>query len=158
MSLFGIEMDDMVKMPPGRGLEADGNDLILDPAQALPPPKISGKVTAVRIEGEQVVQTFGSGPPAGRLIPYAEVRNYMHFKGGVLRFGRLTMNPADLALIDQDPSDPFDFSLDRYNDQLVAGYSKNTPSHALKTYMPDLNRLNGPRETSPRNPRAKGAR
>ncbi|PYQ03033.1 MAG: hypothetical protein DMF82_14290, partial [Acidobacteria bacterium] len=37
--------------------------------------------------------------------------------------------------------DPFDFNLDRYNDQLVAGYSKNTPSRGLKTFMPDANDL-----------------
>ena len=28
--------------------------------------------------------------------------------------------------------------------QLVAGYSKNTPDHGLKTYMPDIDHLNAP--------------
>lgn len=49
------------------------------------------------------------------------------------------MKGADLQLIDQDPRDAFDFSPADYNVQLVAGYSKNTPQHGLKTYMPDLN-------------------
>ena len=65
----------------------------------------------------------------------------MYYRGGVLRFGKLTMNDADMQLIDPDPADPFDFFQDRYNVQLVAGYSKNTPEHALKVYMPDYHRV-----------------
>jgi len=108
----------------------------------LPPPRIRGDVTSVRIEGDQVIQVFGAGPAAGRrLCPYASYRNYMYFRGGNLRFGKLTMTDADLALIDQDANDPFDFNLDHYNEQLVAGYSKNTPSHGLKTFMPDFDDL-----------------
>lgn len=51
------------------------------------------------------------------------------------------MSNADLKLIDMDPRDPFDFYSARYNEQLVAGYSKNTPDHALRTYMPDFGDL-----------------
>jgi hypothetical protein len=142
MGLLGIEMDDMVKIQSGRGIAVDDNDFILDPQWMLPPPRIRGNVTSVRIEGDEVVQVFGSGPAAGRrLCPYASYRNYMYFRGGNLRFGKLTMADTDLALIDQDPKDPFDFDLDRYNLQLVAGYSKNTPSRGLKTFMPDADDL-----------------
>jgi len=65
----------------------------------------------------------------------------MYYRGGVLRFGKLTMSDADMELIDQSPADPFDFFQDRYNDQLVAGYSKNTRDHGLKVYMPDYYRI-----------------
>jgi hypothetical protein len=142
MGLLGIEMDDMVKIQAGRGIVVEDNDFILDPQQMLPAPRIRGNVTSVRIEGDQVVQVFGTGTaPGRRLLPYAQYRNYMYFRGGNLRFGKLTMADADLALIDQDAKDPFDFNLDRYNDQLVAGYSKNTRSHGLKTFMPDADDL-----------------
>ncbi len=142
MGLLGIEMDDMVKIQAGRGIVVEDNDFILDPQQMLPAPRIRGNVTSVRIEGDQVIQVFGTGPaPGRRLLPYAQYRNYMYFRGGNLRFGKLTMTGADLALIDEDPKDPFDFNLDRYNDQLVAGYSKNTPNHGLKTFMPDADDL-----------------
>jgi hypothetical protein len=40
-----------------------------------------------------------------------------------------------------DPRDPFDFDSARYNEQLVAGYSKNTPQKGLRTYMPDFGDL-----------------
>jgi hypothetical protein len=146
MGLLGLEMDDMVKIQAGRGIAVDDNDFILDPQEMLPPPRIRGKVTSVRIDGDQVIQVFGAGPAAGRrLCPYSSYRNYMYFRGGNLRFGKLTMSGADLALIDQDPKDAFDFNLDRYNDQLVAGYSKNTRSRGLKTFMPDANDLQASR-------------
>jgi hypothetical protein len=65
----------------------------------------------------------------------------MYYRGGTLRFGKLTMADTDLLLVDADQKDPFDFSPERYNDQLVAGYSKNTRAHGLIVYMPDLNDL-----------------
>jgi hypothetical protein len=149
MGLLGIEMDDMVKIQAGRGIVVEDNDFILDPQQMLPPPHIRGNVSSVRIEGDQVIQVFGTGAAQGRrLCPYASYRNYMYFRGGNLRFGKLTMVDTDLALIDQDAKDPFDFNLDRYNDQLVAGYSKNTPSRGLKTFMPDADDLRARTEPS----------
>ena len=69
----------------------------------------------------------------------------MYYAGGVLTFGKLTMTDTDMQLIDDNPGDPFDFSQDRYNDQLVAGYSKNTTKLGLKVYMPDFHRVAKPR-------------
>ena len=77
---------------------------------------------------------------------------YIWFHQGRIRFGRLTMNDADLQLIDADPADPFDFYSDRYTDQLVAGYSRHTRAGALRTVMPDygdLARLTGGRLPAP---------
>lgn len=65
----------------------------------------------------------------------------MYFRGGTLRFGKLTMADADLLLIDANPKGPFDFSPQRYNEQLIAGYSKNTTTHGLVVHMPSLNDL-----------------
>lgn len=63
-----------------------------------------------------------------------------YFAESTIRFGKLTMTGADLQLIDAD--DAFDFYPAKYNAQLVAGYSKNTPDRGLMTYMPDFNDLN----------------
>jgi hypothetical protein len=67
--------------------------------------------------------------------------NYMAYRGAQLRFGKLTMSDTDLTLIDMDPQDPFDFFLDHYQDQLVAGYTKATPSFGLRSYFRDYNKL-----------------
>jgi hypothetical protein len=37
--------------------------------------------------------------------------------------------------------DPFDFYLDHYKEQLVAGYTKETSNFGLRVYMPDYNKL-----------------
>jgi len=141
MKLLGLEMDDLLKVKPGHGVTVDNNDLILDPQQLVPPPLIRGKVTSVRVADGTIVQTFGSGERR-KLSPPAASRNYIYWRGGELQFGKLTMIDTDLELVDEDPGDPFDFSIDHWNDQLVAGYSKNTPTRGLKAHMPDHNDLN----------------
>ncbi|MEP7346552.1 MAG: hypothetical protein ABI877_14875, partial [Gemmatimonadaceae bacterium] len=65
----------------------------------------------------------------------------MYFRNGTLRFGKLTMADADLLILDKDPANVFDFSLDRYNDQLVAGYSNSTAALGLIVHMPDFRTL-----------------
>jgi hypothetical protein len=140
MKLLGIEMDDMLEVEPGHGVEVDDNDLLLDPQLMLPPPRIRGKVTAARVEKDLLVQTFGSG--AGRpLEPPAVSRNHIYWRGGALRFGKLTMTRTDLELVDEDPGDAFDFSVDHWKEQLVAGYSKTTSAQGLKAHMPDFGDL-----------------
>ncbi|MGB8580600.1 MAG: hypothetical protein WCD47_07240 [Candidatus Sulfotelmatobacter sp.] len=51
------------------------------------------------------------------------------------------MRDADLIMIDMDPRDPFDFYLDHYQDQLVAGYTKSTPAFGLRAYARDYDKL-----------------
>ena len=140
LKAFHIAMDDLVKVEPGRGVSVEGNDLLLDPARLLPPPAMTGAITSVRIDRGMLVQTFGTGtaPP---LSPPAVAKNYIYWRGGQLTFGKLTMTETDLELVDDDPKDPFDFSVDRWNDQLVAGYSKVTASRGLKAHMKDYNDL-----------------
>jgi hypothetical protein len=139
LKIFRLDMANLINTKNTKGITADENDIILDPAQALPPPKMRGRITAIRIEGDKIVQIFGparSAPP--KTTPAS---NYMAYRGGVLRFGRLTMNDTDMRLVDADPTNAFDFSPDRYKGHLVAGYSKTTPSGGLLVYMPDLSKI-----------------
>jgi hypothetical protein len=140
MKVFHLEMDDLLKVKPGHGVTVRDNDLILDPATLLPAPSLRGVITSARIEGDAVVQTFGDGR-VRHLSPPPISRNYIYWRGGSLAFGKLTMVATDLELVDMDPKDPFDFSVERWNDQLVAGYSKTTASRGLKAHMPDYNDL-----------------
>ena len=134
MNLLHLELDDLVSSNRGRGFETRDNDFLLLPDRLLPEPKLSGRLTRVRIEGDRIVETFGSSPPARAT---GEGGNYMHYRGNLLRFGRLTMTDTDMRLIDADPKDPFDFSPRDYVKHLVAGYSKNTADGRLRVYMPD---------------------
>ena len=51
------------------------------------------------------------------------------------------MTETDLELIDLDPSDPFDFSVDNWQAPLVAGYSKTLANRGLQAYVPDYGDL-----------------
>jgi hypothetical protein len=139
MKLFGVDMAELINTKHTRGIFVDDNDIILDASQALPPPKMRGRITSVRIEGDEIVQTFGTAKPA--VAAKGPPSNYMWYRGGVLKFGRLTMTDTDMRLVDADSSDPFDFSPDHYNDHLVAGYSKTTASGGLIVYMPDYPKI-----------------
>ena len=143
LELFGLKLDDLVSLKHQRGIAIDGDDILIAPGQALPPPEIRGRVTKVSLENGRLVQVFDAGgaKPKALTPPSASARNYIYFSGGDITFGKLSMHGADLQLIDADPHDPFDFWPEKYNAQLVAGYSKNTPSGGLKTYMPDYDDL-----------------
>lgn len=143
LHLFGEDLSKLINIKQDRGVTLQGDDIFLNPGRMLPPPRIQGKVTAVRIEGGRIVQTFESKNAKPLTLPY-NARNYIYHRGGVLRFGKLTMSDADLEIVDQSPRTPFDFSLLEYNRQLVAGYSKNTSTHGLIVFMPDLTSLSKP--------------
>jgi hypothetical protein len=140
LHLFGEDLAKFINLKRDRGVTLEGDNILLNPGRMLPPPRIEGRVTAVRIEGDRIVQTYNSHRPKALVLPYS-AQNYIYHKGGVLRFGKLTMTDADLEIVDQSSRTPFDFSLLDYNRQLVAGYSKNTPTHGLIVFMPDLTTL-----------------
>jgi hypothetical protein len=142
MKLFGLDMAKMINTRNTKGFTVDDNDVILDPTLMLPPPKMRGRITAIRVQGDEIVQIFGNEKPGLAAAPRHS--NYIYYHGGVVRFGRLTMTDTDMRLIDADPSDPFDFFPDHYKDHLVAGYSKTTASGGLLVYMPDYNKISKP--------------
>jgi hypothetical protein len=68
----------------------------------------------------------------------------MYYQGGTLAFGKLTMRGTELQIVDADPRDSFDFFVDHYNEQLVAGYDQNLPDGGLIVHMPDYGKLRKP--------------
>ena len=139
LDLLGIDISRLINAKKVQGVSADKDDLILNPQEILPPPHIKGKVSAVRVQGNDIVQIFGAPQPSN--FAAKEPGNYMAYRQGDLGFGKLTMHDADLILIDMDPSDPFDFYFDHYKEQLVPGYSKITPEFGLRVYARDYNKL-----------------
>jgi hypothetical protein len=139
MDLVRADLADFIKTEKVPGLSADGDALIFDLKSILPPPHIEGAVTAVRIEGQNVILSFGKA--AKGKSSRSENGNYMAYHGNQLRFGKLTMNGADLTLVDMDPNDPFDFYLDHYLQQLEAGYTKINGNFGLRVSMKDFDKL-----------------
>jgi hypothetical protein len=140
--LFGVELDEVLADEESPAMRAVGDDLILDPERMVPPPRIRGRVAEVRIEGDRLVQVFASGEDRRAPAPSdPEAENYLFISGGVVRFGKLTMDDTDLQLIDADPSDPFLYSLADNLRQLVAGYSRTQPDDGLVVWMPDVDEV-----------------
>ena len=145
MGLFGLSLEKLLDLKGATGASVHGNDLFLDPAKFLPPPTIEGRLLGVRVDSDQVVQLFGSsahhGPPRALVPPDVKARNYMYYKGGTIRFGRLLMLDAEMQIVDLDPADVFQFDLARYDAQLVAGYERVLPDGGLEVWMRDLGKL-----------------
>jgi hypothetical protein len=140
LKVLRVQTDDLIRVDPGHGIRVEGNDLLLDVSQLLPAPGFHGQLTSVRVDRGALIQVFGSGA-ARPISPTATTKNHIYWRGGQLAFGKLTMTETDLELVDEDPQDSFDFSVDRWNEQLVAGYSKTTADRGLRAHMPDYNDL-----------------
>lgn len=138
LDLLGKDLSRLIDTRKVPGLSIEKDDLLLTPSELFPPPHIQGNLRSISIAGNQIVQQYGDDSSARA----AFAGNYMAYRGGRLRFGKLTMSDADLTLIDMDPQDPFDFYLDHYKEQLVAGYTKITPKFGLRSYFRDYNKLN----------------
>jgi hypothetical protein len=139
LDFFGLDLERVLTSRPEPGVRIEHDDLLLNPERLLPPPQVRGRLVKVWIEAGRLYQRFDSGVNVREATPPdRRAPNYMYYYGGTLRFGKLTMVDTDLQLIDADPRNPFDFSPERYNEQLVAGYSRNTPNHGLMVFMPDL--------------------
>jgi hypothetical protein len=142
MRAFGLTLQKILDLSKAKGVTVKGNDLFLDPVQILPPPAIEGHITAIRVEGDQLVQTFGTISEATTLPePDTSALAYMFFKGGTLHFGKLLMLDAEMQVVDLRPTGFFNFGLDKYKDQLVAGYERTLPDLGLEVYMLGLEKL-----------------
>ena len=151
LDLFRLELDDLVKSNRGHGVRIVEDIVYLDPAMLLPPPRIRGHLTGLRVEAGRVVQLFGrvdSAVPPVRSTREGPAEHYMYFRHARLRFGKLTMDDADMLVVDGNPTTPFEFSLDRYHEQLVAGRHVTTPEDGLVVYMPDVSQLKRPARSS----------
>jgi hypothetical protein len=143
MKGLGLALDKIINIRKARGATLKGNDIYLDPSRILPPPAFEGRLTGVRLTSTEVVQTFGPPgvePPA-LTVPDPSAQNYMYYRGGTLRFGKLVLLEADMLLTELDPADNFRFNLDRYREQLLAGYVRSLPSMGLEVFMRDVDKL-----------------
>jgi hypothetical protein len=147
MKALGINLSKLLDLSKAKGASVQGNDILLDALKVLPPPALRGRLTEIRVQGDNVVQVFGTeqNPAAAPLQRAVSAPNYVFFRGGTIRFGKLFMVQSDLAAIDADPSDPFDFYLDYYETQLVAGYHTTERDYGLVAVMPDFNDLGTPK-------------
>lgn len=145
MHALGLHLDKFMDLSKARGATVKGDDIFLDPLRIIPPPLIEGKLSAIRIEGALMIQEFArtaDDTVFGTFVkPDIGAHNFIYFRGGSLRFGRLTMSDTDLLIRDTDETDPFDVYFDEYNRQLVAGHTNNLANYGLIAWMVDYGKL-----------------
>lgn len=141
MKAFQLKTADLVDPKGVRGVQVDGDDIYFDPEQLLPAPKKRGKLTDVHISTKtgDIVEIYGSARP--EVIQAREWRNFIRLQGGTLEFGKITMHDTDIVLIDISNDQWFNFDLNRYQTQMVNGYTRMTPQAGLQIFMPDIDKL-----------------
>src|SRR6266404_5544901 len=135
---FHIEVSDLFHSHGIPGIEVSSNDIFFDTQKLLPPPHIRGRLTSVRIVNPDLEEIYGS---AKDVVTAEQWRNFLQLSDGTIDFGRLTMQPVDLIMIDISNDAWFDLDLAHYQEQLVNGYTRMTPQAGLQIFMPDLDGL-----------------
>ncbi len=131
---FHVKLADMASASEIQGVQIAENDVYFDTQKLLPPPHIRGKITAIRVAVPDLEVIYGTVPnDEGEL---AQWHNFLRLTGGMLTFGKLTMHPVDLTMIDASQDAWFDLDLVNYQSQLVNGYTRMTEKAGLELYMP----------------------
>ncbi len=141
---FHIDLSDLFHSHGIPGIEVSSNDIFFDTQKLLPPPHIRGQLTSVRIVNPDLEEIYGS---AKDVVTAEQWRNFLQLSDGTIDFGRLTMQPVDLIMIDISNDAWFDLDLAHYQEQLVNGYTRMTPQAGLQIFMPDLDGLRQRKKT-----------
>jgi hypothetical protein len=144
---FHIDISDIFHAHGIPGIQVAGNDIFFDTHQLLPPPHIRGQLTNVRVVNPDLEEIYGNAQSA--VTEVEQWRNFLQLKGGTVDFGRLTMQPVDLIMIDLSNDAWFDLDLAHYQEQLVNGYTRMTPQAGLQIFMPDLDELSRQNKADP---------
>ncbi|HTU50748.1 MAG TPA: hypothetical protein VMF56_09145 [Acidobacteriaceae bacterium] len=145
LNFLGIKVSSVAKPRRKQSFKIVGNDIIFPIDQMFPPPHVGGQLHDINIVGNQLTMIFGTDKQArdqeqsAAEKPSITSGSYIFFHGGTMKFALLTMNPVNLELVPLKPDlhKRFEFSVDQYYQQLVAGYSKLLPNKGLLVYMAD---------------------
>lgn len=134
LDFLGMNVSKFAQPKNPQAFRVEGNDMVFPISQMFPPPHVSGKLQSLAILKGRLHFVFGA-VPAPAFAPPNPAPNYVFFRGGSMRFGRLTMSPVEMQLVNLKPAGAFDFSLAQYFKQLVAGYSNSLPGGGLLVHM-----------------------
>lgn len=133
---FHVNIADLFDPKSIPGVQVSGNDIYLDPATLMPPPHIRGRLSSVRVDNSNLDEVYGSSEKDEERVE--QWRNFLRLRDGTITFGRLTMYPVEIIMIDTSSDQWFDLDLADYPEQLVNGYTRMTPEAGLQIFMPDL--------------------
>ena len=130
-----FRLENIISLPPNKSLIVDGNRMMVKPFGLFPPPRIDGTMSSVVVDDKEIRLAF-----AGRPIPAPEssAKNYVYLKGGTSQFGNFRMLNTDILIMDQDPADPFVFSLVRYAGMIPRSKIEAHDTKSVRVTMPDF--------------------
>ena len=116
-------------------VEVRGNRILVKPLGLFPPPRIDGRMSAVAV-GENAIRITFAGdeiPP-----PESTAKNFVFLRGGASQFGHFRMADTNVLIVDQDPSNPFVFSLLHYADLIPRSTLSLPDLRSVRLTMPDF--------------------
>lgn len=134
-----VQLSDLVHASNMPGVQIAANDILFDTQKLLPPPHVRGPITTVRIAPPDIEVIYGNATNDESRL--AKWHNFLRLNGGVLDFGKLSMNHVDLTMIDASQDPWFDLDLANYQTQFINGYTRMTAQAGLEIFMPDLDEL-----------------
>ncbi len=130
-----LRLENLISLPPNNSLMIDKNRLMVKPFGLFPPPRVDGKMAKVTVDDKGIRLAFAGSPiPA----PESSAKNYVYLKGGTSQFGHIRMLDTDILILDQDPSDPFVFSLVHYATMVPRSRIEVHDTRSARVTMPDF--------------------
>ena len=81
MDMLGLSTEAMLNTKNVPGVTVDKDDLILDPAAILPPPKMRGHLNSIRVQGGGIALSFGGQDAKGKPVPSRQHLRREEFHG-----------------------------------------------------------------------------
>lgn len=134
LGTFHLQLSDLMSHTGMKGVTVGSDDIFFDTQTLLPPPHIHGEITSVTVAPPDLQLIYGNAPNDANEL--AQWHNFFRLRGGTLAFGRLTMHPVDLTMIDAVEEPWFDLDLVNYQAQLATGYTRITRQTGLEVYIP----------------------
>jgi len=129
-----LHLENLISLPPNKSLMIQRNRMMVKPFGLFPPPRVDGTMESIAVDEKGIRLVFSGGPiPA----PEAPADNYVYLKGGTSQFGRFRMVDTDILILDQEPADPFAFSLGHYAEMIPKSGIELHDTKSVRVTMPD---------------------
>jgi hypothetical protein len=146
MDALDITLESILDVSDYPSVDVKKNSLFLSPIEMIPLPAVNGHLEDVALNGEknEIVFELKSGKKTVTMKDFkisqkrVEGQNYMLFRKGYMRVGKIMLLEKSLQILDKSPAeDPFELFLDRYAEQLKDSRIRSLPETGLLVRMPD---------------------
>ena len=137
LDLLGLEMATLVNSA-SPGIRIEGNDFTIDPQKLVPPPRIVGFVSSVRVEQGRLVMGFDDQVRrAWPRLAEPGYRNTALLWGGNMLINNHLVFDVKFQMVDTTQQDPMWMYMPAYREQLAAGFVVADHGYTI-SYIPDV--------------------